>query len=204
MTTFVSLDLDSRCCSCDYVRLFFSRACTGKPVVVLCHNTEIDPEVYGTNILSVQFRSDLYSEGTGFRLLFSFHHIPRLPSRLGNGKWDCTPPGASLWIQHFACSPFSFCDGGEDRSSDGCPSAELCGSSIITVGGGCYRYIKPVRKISWDTAESTCKASHGYLVSLNTQEEWNSTRSWFANDTEDGYSHSLIGLRFYVFPLRDT
>ena len=203
MISFISVDLE-RCCSCDFLELFFTPACTGLPVGTVCEDSGLDPIVYDTQYFSVHFRSDYSDERTGFRLLFSFHPSQQRPSRLGSGKWDCAVPGASVWIQHFACSPLTFCDGGQDRPTDGCPSAEMCGSNVITLGIGCYRPIRSNRRISWDEADDTCKSNHGHLVSLNTQQEWDRVTEWVSTASVFEHDLTMVGLRFHTFPLSDA
>ena len=203
MISIFNMDLE-RCCRCDFVELFLAHACTGNPAETVCDNSGLDPNVYDTQYFSVHFRSDHDIQRTGFRLLFSFHPSQQRPSRVGSGKWDCAVPGASVWIQHFTCSPLTFCDGGQDRPTDGCPSAEICGSNVITLGIGCYRPISSKKQITWDEAEDMCKSNHGHLVSLNTEQEWDRVTDWMK--TARVFEHKLImvGLRFYTFPLRDA
>ena len=203
MISIVSLHLEP-CCSCDFLELFLTHACTGNPAETVCENSDLDPNVYDTQYFSVRFHSNDDIQRTGFRLLFSFHPSQQRPSRLGSGKWDCAVPGASVWIQHFACSPLTFCDGGQDRPTDGCPSAEMCGSNVITLGIGCYRPFRSKGQITWDEAEDMCKSNHGHLVSLNTQQEWDRVTDWM--ETARVFEHKLVmvGLRFHTFPLRDV
>ena len=203
MLSFSNLDL-LKCCSCNSVKLFFTNGCSGKPAQTLCHNTVFDPTVYDIDIVSIAYRNPYKPQGTGFKLLFSFHHTSERPVQVKIGKWDCAVPGASVWMQHFLCSPKTFCDGGEDRDIGGCPSAELCGANFITLRERCYLHVSPSGNTSWYEAEDICKAKHGHLVSLNTQQEWTTMKDWM-EDTET-YKHKYIpiGLRLNTFPEQDT
>ena len=205
MISFASIDLDD-CCDCDFVHFFFTRACTGPPAEILCHNS-FDPTVYTTDYFSLRFKSSWDTQRTGFRLLFSFHPVSERPTQVEGGKWDCAVPGAFVWMQHFLCSPETFCDGTEDRSIGGCPSADLCGPSVVALDGRCYRYISPPRQVSWDEAEGMCQTNNGHLVSLSTQQEWSSILGWMVaskNYDAEESKHLMVGLRLKAFPRHDT
>ena len=203
MVSLVSLDL-AKCCDCDFVQVFVTNVCSAIPAETHCYNRGLTATVYETEHLSVRFRSNGNNEASGFRLLFSFHHSAQNPVRLSNGKWDCAVPEPSVLLQHFACSPHTFCDGGEDRAEGRCPSSDICGPNIIRLGGRCYRRVRPLRPISWEEAEDTCKSNHGYLVSLNTQQEWDSLRTWMTAARHYESQHILVGLKLRTFPLRNV
>ena len=202
MVSFVSLDLQ-KCSDCDFVQVYVTNACTGVPEETLCYHTGLKPTVYKTEHLSIRFRSNRKKQATGFRLLFSFHYTSQSPVQLRNGKWNCAVPEPSALLQHFACSPHTFCDGGEDRVAGGCPSADICGPRIIRLGGGCYRHVHPLREVSWEEAEDTCKSNHGHLVSLNTQQEWDAMRMWMTTGQNES-QYILVGLKLSTFPLQNV
>ena len=200
MISFVSFHLD-QCCDCDFVEIYLTTSCSTNPtnpIETLCGSRGIHPTVYDTEHLSVRFRSDGNKQSTGFRLLFSFHPTSQRPVWLDNGKWDCAVPEPSVLLQHFVCSPHTFCEGGEDRTADRCPT--VCGPGIVTLGGRCYRYIRPPRLVSWDEAEETCKSSRGHLVSFSALQEWTDVYSWLLSDESPFGNRILVGLRLRTFP----
>ena len=203
MVSFSKIDLE-KCCRCHFVKLYLTTACTGAPIAEVCFDTVFDPSVFETSVLSVRHRNRLWKHRTGFRLLFTFHHTSQRPVQLETGQWDCAAPGASLWMQHFLCSPWTFCDGGEDRDIGGCPSAEFCGASFIKLGGRCYLHFSPLGSTSWHEAEDMCKVQHGYLVSLNTQQEWTAMKGWMEDTQLYKYQDVLVGMKLNIFPEHDT
>ena len=180
----------SRCCGCDYVQIFLSSACTGSNYTTVCSGTVFHPQVLDVELFSVRFHSDGRFQQMGFRLLYSFHPVSERPVQSETGQWECARPGASAVLQHVICSPGSLCAGDEDRVVDACPS-ELCGPSVVSLIGSCYRFGGRSRyKFSCDQAELGCKQDKSHLISLNTQREWRSYFSW-VGDGEELFSHNI-------------
>ncbi|KAK7484058.1 hypothetical protein BaRGS_00024670, partial [Batillaria attramentaria] len=124
-----------------------------------------------TRRFSVHFTSDETESFSGFKLLFSFHNHTAVPQRLSEGTWNCSVPYFSNFQQHFRCDLDQDCAGAEDETD--CPyTSEACGPGFISLGDGCYKLMMQEIVVSWTDASTKCQLAGGYLVSLNTREEW--------------------------------
>ena len=109
----------------------------------------------------------------GFRFFFSFHNRTALPSRLQDGRWNCSVPHWADFQAHFPCDLEADCVRGEDEQD--CPYTDVsrCGAGAISLGESCYFYVISKNDVSWNDAMDTCEKLHAHLVNLNTPTEWN-------------------------------
>ena len=84
-------------------------------------------------------------------------------------------PHWPLFQHHFSCNLDTECAGGEDESH--CPYTGHCGQGRLTIADRCYVYVTEQHHVSWVDASFQCVRRGGYLVSLNTKQEWQDVTS---------------------------
>ena len=127
-----------------------------------------------------------------FKLLFSFLKDSALPEKLPGGKWNCSVPHWPDFRQHMRCNMLRECEGGEDEVDCGYES-EDCGPGLISAAGSCYLLENFNGKTS-DEATVECQRRGGYLVSLNTPEEWKVLSQLMLERIP--FDYIFVGLRF--------
>ncbi|KAK7487222.1 hypothetical protein BaRGS_00021574 [Batillaria attramentaria] len=121
MISFLDFDIEqTEHCEFDFVEIFSDKDCNGTSILKACGSLEPATKVYQTSSLSVKFQSDRGIQGTGFRLVYSFHSQPSIPEQLPDGN------------------PALECAGGEDAAVDCSIMGEICGRSSISYGTSCY------------------------------------------------------------------
>ena len=109
----------------------------------------------------------------GFRFFFSFHDRSVLPSRLQDGRWNCSVPHWADFQAHFPCNMETDCVHGEDEQD--CPynNVSRCGAGAISLGELCYFYVISETDVTWNDAMDMCDRNDAHLASLGTPKEWN-------------------------------
>ncbi|KAL8597265.1 hypothetical protein ACOMHN_051576 [Nucella lapillus] len=199
MVSLVSMDVqmarNNMDCT-DSLALYRGANCTGSRQDegrVICRAQDLAPTLLTTDALSLRFTSNQRVVRTGFRVLYTFHEQSEEPVRLPGGKWNCSVPFYSSFQRHFTCIAQSFCADGRDKVS--CPKEEedLCGPTLVTFGGSCYRLFQPLEATSWTKASQTCSNYGGGLAVLNTPSTL-ARAAHFITDTAVN-KHVFVGLR---------
>ena len=130
-------------------------------------------EMFETEAIYITFFHEAKEPFSDFKLLFSFHLKSALLEQLPGGKWNCSVPHWPDFRQHMRCNMLRECEGGEDEVDCGYES-EDCGPGLISAAGSCYLYADDVVFSSMSSLDASreCEKRGGYLVSLNTPEEW--------------------------------
>ncbi|KAK7484729.1 hypothetical protein BaRGS_00024014, partial [Batillaria attramentaria] len=176
MISFLNLDVNAYNLDCvgHYVTLYTGGNSSTDKVWKGCRNFVPAPAVYDTEVFFVNFVSHSryrIQTATGFRLLFSFHNRSALPVRLSDGKWNCSVPYWADFQQHFLCNLIQECAGMDDEAD--CPyTTDVCGPGLISVGTGCFIFMRPENSITWDEASDECLLRGAHLASFNTRQEW--------------------------------
>ncbi|KAK7466739.1 hypothetical protein BaRGS_00037181, partial [Batillaria attramentaria] len=161
--------------------------------------------------ISVRFRSGYFSQHAGFKLTFSFHNQSALPQRLPDGKWNCSVPHWADFQQHFLCTLYPECAGGEDDVV--CFSRQdECGLLVVFPKKKCFAYVESndlssqlnmsdlPRKISWLEAREVCANRKMRLPSFETEQE-HSVFYRVLNVLPDSTMTFYIGLESMTEPL---
>ncbi|KAK7466723.1 hypothetical protein BaRGS_00037165, partial [Batillaria attramentaria] len=129
--------------------------------------------------ISVRFRSDYSSQHAGFKFIFSFHNQSALPQRLPDGKWNCSVPHWADFQQHFLCTLYPECAGGEDDVV--CFSRQdECGLLVVFPKKKCFAYVESndlwsqmntSDLTSWREAREVCANRKMRLPSFETKQE---------------------------------
>ncbi|KAK7482999.1 hypothetical protein BaRGS_00025776, partial [Batillaria attramentaria] len=165
----------------------FWKSCIRSPVP--------EPTLLNVSSLHVHFTSEEAKarfRGTGFRLLFSFHRQDEQLTQLDGGLWNCSVPVWERFKQHFPCNLQQECVNWEDEANCPYKDDKKCGQGHISLGGGCYFYVRSREQITWTEASVSCLLRDAALASLNTPEEWHDVMKLLQNYSED---EVYIGLR---------
>ncbi|KAK7479399.1 hypothetical protein BaRGS_00029316, partial [Batillaria attramentaria] len=131
-----------------------------------------------SDALSLHFES-FQGKLSGFKFIFSFHNQSALPQRLPDGKWNCSVPHWADFQQHFLCTLYPECAGGEDDVV--CFSRDdSCGQNIFSTQR-CFTFVEPTdatvqntstalfnNLLSWQAARYECTSRKMRLPSLES------------------------------------
>ncbi|KAK7479438.1 hypothetical protein BaRGS_00029355, partial [Batillaria attramentaria] len=180
MTSLLALDLGRTLFSGDTLIMTQTENCKYTESVELLSFSE--HRLIHSEAISVRFRSDYSSQHAGFKFIFSFHNQSALPQRLPDGKWNCSVPHWADFQQHFLCTLYPECAGGEDDVV--CFSRQdECGLRVVFPKKKCFTYVESndlwsqmntsdlPKKISWLEAREFCSIRKMNLPSFQTEEE---------------------------------
>ena len=149
-------------------------------------------EMFETDAIYITFSHKAKGPFSAFKLLFSFHLKSALLEQLPGGKWNCSVPHWPEFRQHMRCNMLRECEGGEDEVDCGYES-EDCGPGLISAAGSCY-LLENFNGKTNDEASVECQRRGGYLVSLNTPEEWKVLSQLMLERIP--FDYIFVGLRF--------
>ena len=136
MVSFTQIDLAGKKCEHEFLDVFANPDCRFRRVKRFCERRFQQPHVFSLHVLSLRFTNadEFKYEGTGFKMLFSFHDAGSRPQRLGDGTWNCSVSHWSQFRQHLPCDLEPQCHSGEDEAE--CPyTTQRCGPGRIQVSG---------------------------------------------------------------------
>ena len=142
------------------------------------------------HIRFVSGTANAYSRG--FRIQFAYRSWKL--KKIRDELWNCSVPTFKQdYASYFPCDGLLNCVHGEDERDCPYTNTKECGIGQWWLGGRCYEYVVDT-VTTWPRASLACQERGGYLVSLNSPEEWRVLEDMLSRvQTGDMY----VGLRSF-------